>query len=427
MTEEFISYLWTHQYFSKDQLCTSDGKPLRILFPGIRNHHQGPDFLHARLILDQMEWFGNIEIHIRASDWEKHHRGDERYNSTILHVVWEENQIIQRADESVLPCLSLRSRTDSALLEQCQQLRVSPEIPACRPHWPGVESIYWSQMMERCAVERLEQKSQQIQSKLQEHASWDELLWHLVARAIMRQVNALPMEQLLHSLPYKLLYKYRHRTSQLEALLLGHAGLLAAPVHSAYACFLAKEYEYLSALHQLPAAMRQSQWNFLRTRPSNFPSLRLVQLARILPTLEDVRSVLEDNQRLETIGTLLAPQASSINMDPYHFLGLEKCSLQIGQDTLHTLYINALVPWLVARSQFLNIPSLADQALDLLSQLPPESNKITRSYASPYIPITNALDTQGIIWLHNQYCQGKKCLSCRIGNKILNGKMATPV
>jgi len=72
MKEEFLYYVWQYQLFSSLNLKTSDGKKIQLKKTGLLNKHAGPDFLNAQLYIDGQLWVGNIEMHVKASDWYLH-------------------------------------------------------------------------------------------------------------------------------------------------------------------------------------------------------------------------------------------------------------------------------------------------------------------------------------------------------------------
>lgn len=423
LNEELLTYLWAHQYFAKNDLKTTTGQQLTILHPGIVNKDQGPDFSQARILLDQLEWYGNVELHVRSGDWHAHHKGDERYDSTILHVVWEDTKPVFRTDGTLIPTLELQSLISEALLEQCNLLKSSKDEPACRPHWQDLPSIYVYQMWERGAAEKLEAKSQQILAQVhQSNVFWEELLWQQIAIAMMRKINKAPMEMLLHHVPYKLAYRYRNSFRNQEALLLGQSGLLPDDPNSVYAQHLKTEHRYLSALHQLKSPLSRSQWNFLRTRPGNFPQVRLIQLSRYLSRLDELKEAMLGMKSATEIKEYFRfPALNQADEEAYHFLGIQNYHLEAGEETLNGIVINALAPWMVAYARYFNSPQYADTALSWLESIPAENNKITRVFHSPYFKILTSLESQGAIWLYEKYCQPKKCLSCRIGCKIVHG------
>src|SRR6218665_2261107 len=110
MTEAFIHYLWQFQQFNKSLLQTIQQEPVRVLKTGILNTDAGPDFSQARIQIGEIEWAGNIEIHSKSSDWNNHNnQHDGAYNNVILHVVWEHDKPISRADGSEIPTVALKS------------------------------------------------------------------------------------------------------------------------------------------------------------------------------------------------------------------------------------------------------------------------------------------------------------------------------
>ena len=97
MQEDFLHYIWKHKAFDTSELKTSKNKVVDILQLGQHNRNAGPDFFNAQLIIDGQLWAGNVEIHIKASDWYvHHHETDKAYDNVILHVVWEDDSEIFR-------------------------------------------------------------------------------------------------------------------------------------------------------------------------------------------------------------------------------------------------------------------------------------------------------------------------------------------
>src|ERR1051326_6786532 len=122
MNESFIHYLWQFQYFDRNALRTAEGEPLRVLKTGTPNNNAGPDFFNAKINIDGIELAGNVEIHIKSSDWfAHHHEKDSAYNNVILHVVWENDKPVAQNDVSI-PTLELKNKVDHSLLQQYRKL-----------------------------------------------------------------------------------------------------------------------------------------------------------------------------------------------------------------------------------------------------------------------------------------------------------------
>ena len=117
LREDFLQYLWNFQLFRTSEICTAAGVSLKILKTGIQNKNSGPDFFNAKLVLGAQTWVGNVEVHIKSSDWYAHqHEKDPNYDAVILHVVWEYDLPIFRANGSEIETLELRKNTDSNVL-----------------------------------------------------------------------------------------------------------------------------------------------------------------------------------------------------------------------------------------------------------------------------------------------------------------------
>ena len=95
MKEDFLQYLWKFQLFDRTALKTTKQEVLQIVHPGIHNRDTGPDFFNAKIRISGQLWAGNVEIHLKSSDWYLHrHEVDENYDAVILHVVWEDDSEI---------------------------------------------------------------------------------------------------------------------------------------------------------------------------------------------------------------------------------------------------------------------------------------------------------------------------------------------
>ena len=113
MTEAYLHYIWQNRLFATDKLRTTDGLKITIINSGFHNANAGPDFLEARIKIADKEWAGHVEIHIASSDWNKHkHQQDKAYDNVILHVVYEDDEIIKTNSGSAIPTLVLAGNFD---------------------------------------------------------------------------------------------------------------------------------------------------------------------------------------------------------------------------------------------------------------------------------------------------------------------------
>ena len=84
--EKLYQYLWQTGIAGKSFRLV-DGRSLEVIDPGRLNSNSGPDFFNSKVRIDGTEWVGNVEIHVKASDWKRHgHDSDSVYDSVLLHV-----------------------------------------------------------------------------------------------------------------------------------------------------------------------------------------------------------------------------------------------------------------------------------------------------------------------------------------------------
>lgn len=431
MKEDFLYYIWQHQYLNKQDLRTATGEPLTVLRPGYRNYDAGPDFLQARLKVGEVEWNGSVEMHLRASDWLRHgHQHDRKYDQVVLHVVWAQDTDIFRTDKTLVPALELQQRVAPELLQGYEQLtQASFEIP-CAPFFAVVPDLNKTMMLERALLERVEQKAQHVLAlhRATNH-DWDATAFRLLCECFGFKINQSGFAKLAQSLPYLVVLKERHELWKLEALLFGQAGFLSGFPENvaktdAYLSRAATEYQHFSRKYMLAeAALTLKDWNFFRLRPANFPTVRLAQLAALLHVRQHLFASLLDCSTLPDLHNYFSVSPSGYWQQ--HYLpgkaGSRKMS-GIGKNSIQTLVANVAVPLLAAYARAKDNNLLLERALDVLEALPPEDNRLTRLYQEAGYANKTAANSQAILSLHQNYCDTRQCLRCGIGNAILKNK-----
>lgn len=416
MNEHLLQFIWQHLYFNKEQLTTVYGDAINIISQGMLNQNQGPDFLHAKILINQVTWVGNIELHIKTSDWDKHgHSGDEHYNNIILHVVWEHD----RPDLQTIPVLELRNRISSSLLQRYSLLMQQNEFIPCQSQLSVVPELVWMSWKERMIAERLFQKHEKINQLLTEtNHHWEEVFWQLLARNFGVPVNADTFELIAKTIPVTLLAKHKHQVQQLEALLLGQAGLLNDEFKDDYPIMLQREYRFLQQKYQLRPV--KQLLSFLRMRPSNFPTIRLAQLAMLIHESSHLFSKLTEVDEINTIRQLLAVTAN--DYWHYHYTLTEPTAFrkkQMGKMMIENILINTIIPVLFAYAEHQGKTKLKQKAIQWLQELPKEKNNITQKWEAAGISHETAFDSQALLYLKKNYCNARHCLSCAVGNSIL--------
>ena len=294
MKEDFLHYLWRYQFFDISALETHERHPVKVIAAGTYNHDSGPDFIHAKIRIGDRIWAGNVEIHLKSSDWYWHqHEIDPKYDAVILHVVWEHDVEIFTKNNQVLPTLELKNYVSSSLLKKYHRLSLKPVnwIP-CEQQISDVNSLVFKNWLERLFVERLQRKSEFIHELLQQtQQDWDAVLFLLLAKNFGLNKNGEAFFNLAKSIPFSVIRKEASRPLVLEALFLGQAGFLDAIEESRYFEELKSTYKFLKHKYGLNP-IEKHQFQFFRMRPSNFPTLRIAQLAALYQNVHGLFSKL---------------------------------------------------------------------------------------------------------------------------------------
>jgi Protein of unknown function (DUF2851) len=423
MHESFLHFAWRWRRFDGRDLVTSDGQTITIIHPGNHNTHAGPDFFNARLRIGDTEWAGNLEIHILASDWLLHrHDTDAAYDNVILHVVWENDAPLLRANGQPLPCLELKGRIPRTVLDMYQQWTDNQAWIPCAAQFHAVPDIVRLSWFDRLLVERLEQKTTEIALQFeatQQH--WEATFYRVLARSFGLKVNMEPFEVLARSLPLVILTRHKTNLFQTEALIFGQAGWLETTFEEEYPNRLAKEYRFLRHKYQLEP-ISVSQWKFLRLRPANFPTVRLAQFAALIHQSVHLFSKIIEATSVGEIEQLFAVEVSPYWLTHYQFDRPGKLRPKLlGRDFIHLLLINTIVPCLFFYGKMRQLPDIQDKALQFLEDLPAESNALMTGWAVLGAHPHNASQSQAMLQLKTRYCDEKRCLECHIGGRLLSG------
>lgn len=429
--EELLHYCWKHKLFALSTLVTTNGQVVEVIDVGLHNTNAGPDFLNAKVKLDNTVWVGNVEIHSKSSDWYvHHHEQDSRYNNVVLHVTgYNDSKVCTKSGRDV-PQVVLT--VPDKVWKNYQQLIKEDAYPPCYHIITEMPRITLHSWMSVLQTERLEQKTQEINRYLQQCAGdWEWVLFVTVARNFGFGINGDTFEQWALSFPLNNAAHHRDDLFQIEALFMGQAGLLepalvpqkyhAAMYAEGYFSRLRNEYLYLQhkfSLHPIDGKL----WRFLRLRPQNFPNIRIAQLAYLYYSRKFCLRNLIESKDLKQIKDSMKSDISAYWQTHYIFGAVSKKSLKhLSTSSLNILLINTVIPILFAYGKYHASESMCEKAIDYLEQLKPEQNHIIKMWQTCGLTVENAGDTQALIQLKKKYCDRKECLRCRIGYEYLKG------
>ena len=423
MKENLLHFVWKLKLFSTAQLKSTNGEIIEIISAGTANPNSGPDFLNAKLVINQQLWAGNVEIHLNSSDWYAHnHEIDENYDSVILHVVWEHSVDVFRKTNQPITTLALKNYISKELLDNYQQLfSKNKNWINCEKDITSVDSFILTNWLERLYVERLENKSEQIQNTVNKlNNNWEAALFVLLAKNFGLKINSEAFMNFANSFDFSIVRKVSGNLEQLEALFFGQAGLLSNESESEYFNKLKKEYNFLKVKFQL-TPISNGQVQFFRLRPNNFPTIRLSQLAMVYHSHQNLFSKIVETEAIKEFYALFDLATSTFWETHYTFENSSKKSVKvITKPFIDLLLINTIIPM-----KFLYLKSLGksdlSSALSIIAQIKPEKNEIISKFTELNIKSKTAFETQALLQLKNEYCNKQLCLSCAVGKELLKG------
>ena len=428
--EQLLHYVWQYRLWPPGRLFTSDGQEVEIIDPGLHNTNAGPDFFNAKVRIGGTMWVGNVELHLRSSDWQRHgHDADASYDNVVLHVAEDIDSDVVTASGRRLPQLQLRIPDN--IRQRNAELTLTQDYPRCWRIIGSLSPLKVHAWMSALLFERLSSRSEACLKRLRLcDGDWERAAFMTLARNFGFGLNGDAFETWARHLPLHAAAKHRDDLFQIEALFLGSAGLLeeeAMPATAAvaasadeYLSRLRKEWKYLSHKFQLDPPMSPSLWRYLRLRPQNFPHLRLSQLAQLYCRQTASLSALMEATTRQQMHDALDTEPSPYWREHYLFGLTAKASRKrLSAASRDLIIINTICPLLYARGTMLNDEHLQERAAALLEELKPERNFITRQWHACGIDVATAADSQALIQLKRAYCDRHDCLRCRFGYEYL--------
>jgi hypothetical protein len=420
MNEDFLHFIWKFRLTGRI-FHTNSGETLEVISTGEHNHDAGPDFLNARIKLGDTLWAGNVEIHVRSSDWIRHrHQHDSAYDNVILHVVYENDLEIRRRSGENIPALVLNGLIEPDVYDTYNYFLNNHLWIPCALRLPEVREIVVRDWLASLAIRRLERKAVEIGERLAFYANdWDQAFFEALSSTFGFRINKQPFELLARNTPVLYLEKHKDNLFQVEAMLFGQAGFLEGKYRTSYPKLLKKEYQHLRVKFGLEA-ISGHLWKFMRLRPNNFPTIRIAQLAMLIHTRSHFFSQIIQQSDYSQICDYFNVGVSDYWQSHYYF---DRPSRNIGKtistSTVDLIIINNVVPFLYLYAKHSGKEEYVDKAVALQEKINPESNSLIRKYAEFGIRPASAGESQGLIELKTNYCDRKRCLDCRIGLELI--------
>lgn len=425
MQEDFLHYIWKFKKFDFGNAKSVEGIPILISNTGLHNMNSGPDFFNARIKIGDQAWAGNVEIHIRSSDWYEHgHEDDPNYDNVILHVVWDHDIEIYRKDNSAIPTLELKNLVSQNTLQNYRNLLLAPNAKwiNCENDFPKFDEFELNNWLERLYLEKLQKKSEAIKELHNATGNnWEAVLFRLLARNFGSKVNAEPFLSMAQSMNFKVIQKCSNSQLKLEALFLGQSGLLDRNAEDGYFSVLKEEYNFLKRKFDLDNGVVERP-KYFRLRPDNFPTIRLSQLANLYASQPHLFSTIINANTRNDFKEIFKTEVSQFWRSHYNFGKPHSTRVKkLSEEFIDLIIINTIIP---IKFSWLEVTGCEDNSnlLKLINEIKSEKNSIIDKYNSlrPGTSIT-VLQSQALLYLKPEYCDKNYCLKCQLGAGLLKG------
>ena len=416
-----LTYLWKTQNFCRGQLKTTKGEELIIVKSGQENTQAGPDFFNAHVQINKILWVGNVELHVQSSDWYNHnHQLDSNYDNVVLHVVWVEDVPVFDLSQQPIPTLCLADYAPANFANRYTKwLAQTNKWVLCADELHKLPKVFQKQFFERLYVERLMEKTTLFQSWLVlTQNNWEAVFFVALAKGFGLKQNGMAFAQMALAIPWIAILKNSSKVEYLEALFMGQAGLFDMHSENEYFHKLQKTYQYLKHKYKLNPSTEKAI--FFRLRPTNFPTIRLAQLAWLIHQKPRLLTLVQEAKTLDDWYDIFDAKTSSFWDNHYHFDAPSKSRAnRLTKSFKHLLLINTIFPFLFQYYSYLGDERKTD-VMDWVRQLPPEKNKYVTNFNQLGCSVDDALESQACIQLKHDYCTPRRCLKCAIGHKLLN-------
>jgi hypothetical protein len=431
-SEKQVALLW--QQAVGVRLTSTGDEPLKVIYPGRINGDNGPDFRDAVIINKLRLTRGDVEVHVRSSDWYRHeHHTDAAYDNVILHVaMWHDcdSATLLRSSKPVpLLCLS------EALQHQAYLL---PYTLPCFRILDHMDLQTTGNILNTAGEERFRHKARHFQDQVLSPAltalGVEEAAGQVLYRGMMRALgyakNTKPFEELADRMPLNLI-ESKEGLATKQAMLLGTAGLLPSQRWRSESVGT-EDIQVLEQIWQSARgemnSMSESDWNFSHIYPNNSPVRRIIALSylldhyrkeRLLPgMMKLVKGVhLPVGQRLLEDGLTVPGDGYWRDHFDFHVRSKTTMSALLGNSKAREIIVNVVLPFAFSWGKLAHDASLAVNAPELYLSYPKlAENFVTRHMAkqlclSDRFNLT-ACHQQGLIHIFRNYCREGRCTEC---------------
>jgi len=434
--EDFFHFLWQNLHFTQKGLKTTFGEDIRVIYPGYRNDGDGADYRLSKILLGDLLFCGDVELHKSSSEWYRHgHQRDSRYERVILHVVIHDDlgkRNVMASDGTRIPTLELRSSLPSSLNKLWRSWH-RPVALACSGLVTDISPDRFHAIIKEWDRQyfqyRLNRMLSLYPSELPISAAWKQMLIKGIFEGLGYHKNQQNMVKLadffLSSdryaklagssscslLPFLFHKKRKSAKVETDEYIMTTSAQFDTGFHqnTSLCSKLSTEFIQRTGRNLLEKAglitstgniINRTDWDFSASRPSNQPSVRVPQAAEL-------------GLRIACV-----PAADWLHT-PTHSLWDYFCNLQHypspGRTRRDTIFHNVIVPSVWLLGQWLHDKEICRSVMKFRVnqrvQIPP---KVIKLFEDGGFPPGKHLLRPSVLHHFKYHCNEKRCHECSI-------------
>ncbi len=383
--ENLLHWIWEHRQLDTRMLFTTAGKKVVIHDPGRPNGTDGPDFINAKITIDNLTWFGDVEIHWESPDWYRHgHQNDENYKGVILHVIFDDDSENSAKQAPLLPTLVMNSFLNKPLHSFFESFRSNKELP-CSEKLSYISSRALNQQIEKAQRQYFEQKVDDLfhyyNPELKPSKAWQQLVVIALFDGLGISHNRTPMRKIA-----RFLLKKSSKVATLSNL--KNAALQEAGLSS-----LKKDNRF--------------HWKRKGSRPANHPKVRICQGCELLWIIKKTPF----SNWMKT----------DISKSFERCLQYTECNPGLGKQRSNVLFATVWLPAIYLLGNLFGSKKLASNAQKLwLTYRMPLPPSITLPFDQTDVPSSVYRRKLGTVHQLRAYCRSRQCHRCQVFKKVIN-------
>ena len=431
--KDLLCYCWKHKLLN--DCCSIDGKQIEIIDQGLFNRNEGCSFFNAKVRIDNLLMVGNVQVLENSSEWAKQGLDrDYRYDNVIL--------IITYFADIMDFCLNSKGQSvpvavcgvPSKVANNAETLTSAKGQRLCK----GTIMQYTSMLtrhswLAAMQTECLEERVEHIRLLQKQYRNWDDTFFVCLFRGFGFGFNEDRLEQLAKSIPADALTMHRDDLFQLEAIILGQAGLLdleAVPekfqkqaLMEGYFAKLRHEYLYLAAKFSMKATA--DPWKPFGKGQQVYPHVILSMIADFIYVYGvSSQSVLNLKTPADAAKWMLEDKticnATVYWQTHYHFGAVSSKSDKPLSANRRAMFLTSfVVPFLFCYGRMTDSEELCDRAFAVMEQVRPFSTSESNGFSEFGLEPSDAGQTVALTHLQRKYCSRHDCLRCRFGFEFI--------